>query len=101
MQKKQRRKIGRGGTMDLLKLLAVFCLIIAMIKLKKPLYASIAAGIVGTSILYDIGIVQTLKIIGASSVSPVTISLVLAFYSITFLQRMLENESNWFWPKCR
>ena len=77
--------------MDLLKLLAVFCLIIAMIKLKKPLYASIAAGIAGTSLLYDIGIMQTVKIISASSISPVTISLVLAFYSITFLQRMLEK----------
>ena len=77
--------------MDLLKLLAVFCLIIAVIKLKKPLYVSIAAGIAGTSLLYDIGIMQTLKIISASSISPVTISLVLAFYSITFLQRMLEK----------
>ena len=77
--------------MDLLKLLAVFCLIIAMVKLKKPLYVSIAAGIAGTSLLYDIGIMQTVKIISASSISPVTISLVLAFYSITFLQRMLEK----------
>ena len=77
--------------MDLLKLLAVFCLIIAVIKLKKPLYVSIAAGIAGTSLLYDIGIMQTLKIISVSSISPVTISLVLAFYSITFLQRMLEK----------
>ena len=55
--------------MDLLKLLAVFCLIIAVIKLKKPLYVSIAAGIAGTSLLYDIGIMQTLKIISVSSIA--------------------------------
>lgn len=77
--------------MDLLKLLAVFCLIITVIKLKKPLYVSILAGIIGASILYDISVIQTIKIISASSISSVTISLILAFYSITFLQRMLEK----------
>ena len=77
--------------MDLLKLLAVFCLIITVVKLKKPLYVSISAGIIGASLLYDIGVIQTIKIISVSSISPVTISLILAFYSITFLQRMLEK----------
>jgi len=77
--------------MDLLKLLAVFCLIITVIKLKKPLYVSISAGIIGASLLYDIGAIQTIKIVSVSSISPVTISLILAFYSITFLQRMLEK----------
>ncbi len=77
--------------MDLIKLAVVFFLIIAAIKFKKPLYVAVLAGAVGASILYGINAVQALKIMAAASVSPVTITLVLAFYSITFLQRMLEK----------
>ena len=77
--------------MDVLKLFVVFSLIIAAIKVKKPLYVAIFAGLVGTSLLYGIHPMQALEIMAASLVSPVTIMLVLAFYSITFLQRMLEK----------
>lgn len=77
--------------MDLIKILVVFFLIIAAIKFKKPLYVAIFAGLVGASVLYDISVIQTLKIMGASIISPVTIMLVFSFYSITFLQRMLEK----------
>ena len=77
--------------MDLIKLFLVFFLIVATLKLKKPLYVSILTGIAGTSLLYDVGLIQTVQIMGISSVSPITITLILAFYSITFLQRMLEK----------
>ena len=77
--------------MDLIKLFSVFFLIVATLKLKKPLYVSILTGIAGTSLLYDVGLIQTVQIMGISSISPITITLILAFYSITFLQRMLEK----------
>lgn len=77
--------------MDLIKLFLVFFLIVATLKLKKPLYVSILTGIAGTSLLYDVGLIQTVQIMGISSISPITITLILAFYSITFLQRMLEK----------
>ncbi len=77
--------------MDLLKLLAIFCLIIMILKFKKPLYAAILAGIAGACIAYGIDGIQAIKIMGFASVSPITVSLVLAFYTITFLQRMLEK----------
>lgn len=77
--------------MDLIKISVVFFLIIVAIKFKKPLYVAIFAGLVGASLLYDINALQTLKIMGTSIISPVTIMLVLSFYSITFLQRMLEK----------
>ena len=77
--------------MDLIKLLAVFCLIIMVIKFKKPLYAAILAGLAGASLLYGINVMQTLKIMGTASMSPITVSLILAFYTITYLQRMLEK----------
>ena len=84
--------------MDLIKLFLVFFLIVATLKLKKPLYVSILTGIAGTSLLYDVGLIQTVQIMGISSISPITITLILAFYSITFLQRMLEKrEKSFYW----
>ena len=80
--------------MDLIKLFLVFFLIVATLKLKKPLYVSILTGIAGTSLLYGVGFIQTVQIMGISSVSPITITLILAFYSITFLQRMMEKRKN-------
>ncbi|SDE36744.1 DUF401 family protein [Sporomusa acidovorans] len=77
--------------MDIIKLAVVFFLIVAAIKFKKPLHVAILAGTVGASILYDINALQALQIMGAASISPDTIMLVLSFYSITFLQRMLEK----------
>ena len=77
--------------MDIIKLAIVFFLIVAGIKFKKPLHVAILAGTVGASILYEINALQALKIMGAAIISPDTIMLVLAFYSITFLQRMLEK----------
>ena len=77
--------------MDIIKLLFVLVLIVVVLRLKKPLYIAILAGVLGTSILYGVGIVQTLKIAVTSSYSYQTIMLILAFYSITFLQRMLEK----------
>lgn len=82
--------------MDLVKILLVFIMIIVAMKFKKPLYISILVGIIGISIFFNVGIIQTLKIMGISSISQVTISLVLSFYSITFLQRMLEKREHLF-----
>ncbi len=77
--------------MDLLKMAVIFILIIAAIKFKKPLYIAIFAGLAGACVLYGIGPVQAVKIMGLAVISPVTVMLVLSFYSITFLQRMLEK----------
>ena len=54
--------------MDLIKLFLVFFLIVATLKLKKPLYVSILTGIAGTSLLYDVGFIQTVQIMGISSI---------------------------------
>jgi len=77
--------------MDLIKLSVVFFLIIVATKYKKPLYVAMGAGLVGACLLYGINPLQALEIMAMAVISPVTIMLVLAFYSITFLQRMLEK----------
>jgi len=65
-----------------------------VVKFNKPLYLSIAAGAAATIILYGINPLTALRLIAIGAFSKDTIYLVLAFYSITFLQRMLEKRGH-------
>ncbi|MGN9165822.1 DUF401 family protein [Tissierellaceae bacterium HCP3S3_D8] len=80
--------------MDVIKLVIVFTLIILLIRKGKSLSTSIFIGALITSILYNIGIVETIRIAFMSITSWTTLSVILAFYMITFLQRMLENRGH-------
>ncbi len=80
--------------MDIIKLLLIFTCIIVVIKFSKPLYISITAGILATIILYRINALDSLKLVIGGAFRKDTIYLVLAFYSITFLQRMLEKRKH-------
>lgn len=80
--------------MDIIKLVLIFSCIVIVIKLKKPLYASIFAGILGTILLYGINPLQSIKLMKNGALSLDTINLILAFYSITFLQRMMEKREH-------
>lgn len=80
--------------MDFAKLVLIFAFIIIFMRMKKPLYAAIAAGAVGTVLVYQIHPLEALQIAAASTVSRPTIVLVLSFYSITYLQRMLEKRGH-------
>jgi len=80
--------------MDIVKLLIIFTCIMVVLKLNKPLYISIAAGVAAAIILYGINPLTALKLIAVGIFSKDTIYLVLAFYSITFLQRMLEKRGH-------
>ena len=79
--------------MEVLKLVVVFLVIVAILKLKKPLAVAIAGACVSTSLLYGIGLIETLQITAKSLTSWGTISILLIFYMITFLQRMLEKRN--------
>lgn len=80
--------------MDIFKLIFILALIVGVMKFKQPLYAAIATGILGASALYSIWPLQAIKIMGQSMISWDTISLILAFYTITFLQRMLAKRDH-------
>lgn len=80
--------------MDIFKLTIIFLGIIFFIKLKKPLFISILAGVIITIILYKIPIASALSLAAKSVTSKETIYLVLAFYSITYVQRMLEKRGH-------
>jgi len=77
--------------MELLKLFCIFALIIAFVKRKFPLWTAIAAGMIFTILLFRVSPDNSLRLIYAATVSNDTIVLLLAFYSITFLQRMMEK----------
>lgn len=80
--------------MDAIKLVAIFALIIILIKIKKTLSFSIFCGAIATSILYNVGFIKTINVTFKSITSWSTISILLIFYMITFLQRMLEKRGH-------
>lgn len=65
-----------------------------VIKLRKPLYAAIGAGALCTVLLYGIDPLMVLRLTVKGTVSRDTIYLVLAFYTITYLQRMMESRGH-------
>lgn len=77
--------------MDAIKLAAIFTLIICLMKMKRPLSFSIICGIAAACVLFGIGINDAAKAIFESITSWDTLSLILIFYLIAFLQRMLEK----------
>ncbi len=80
--------------MDIIKLLIIFACIIFIMKLNKPLWLSIAAGIGAAIILYRISPINAISLMGRGVFSKITFELVAAFYTITFLQRMLEKRNH-------
>lgn len=77
--------------MELLKLIAVFAVILAILWIKRPLYQAVAGGIVATVLLYGIGLIDFARLTVGSVTSRSTIEIVLIIYLITYLQRMLEK----------
>lgn len=77
--------------MDIIKLVIIFLSIVLVIKFNKPLYMALLAGIITTILAYLINPLDSMGIILKGTFSRDTIYLVLAFYTITFLQRMLEK----------
>lgn len=80
--------------MDIVKLIIIFFSMVIVMRFNKPLYISIGAGIIATGILYLIDPSKMLSLFSKGIFSKDTLSLVLAFYSITFLQRMLEKRDH-------
>lgn len=80
--------------MDIIKLIAVFAIIVLVMRMNKPLYISVTVGSIATAILYGIGFTDLVPVLGRGIFGRDTITLVLAFYSITFLQRMLEKRGH-------
>ncbi|MGI6696289.1 MAG: DUF401 family protein [Christensenellales bacterium] len=77
--------------MELLILLLIFAIIAAGIGLKKPLYLSMGLAAAVGFLFYGVPVAQLPHILHQGVLGQSTINMVLAFYTITFLQRMLEK----------
>ncbi|MDR1831217.1 MAG: DUF401 family protein [Fusobacteriaceae bacterium] len=75
--------------MEMLKLVVVFAGI--MIFIRKPLWFAISVGVVIAVLIFRIPFFTSLSLAKKAVTSWDTVSLVLAFYTITFVQRMMES----------
>lgn len=80
--------------MEIVKLLAVFAVIVLVLKLKKPLFVSIIAGTIAAALLFSMSIDTFFSTLFKAATSWNTVSILLVFYLITFLQRMLEKRGS-------
>lgn len=77
--------------MDILKLMIVFAVLVVMLWLKCPLYQGILGAAAAVCILFGIAPAEAFDTALLSMTSWGTLSVLLVFYLITFLQRMLEK----------
>lgn len=80
--------------MDIVKLIIIFAVIIFVMRSNKPVAFSLIVGGLATILLYGLGINDIFISLREGILGRSTINLVLAFYSITFLQRMLEKRNH-------
>ena len=79
--------------MDVLLLAIVFlAIIIVLFIFKKPLFMALIVSIILAILLYQLSFADASKTILSSLSSYTTISVLLIFYLITFIQRMMEHE---------
>lgn len=78
--------------MELIKLAIIFLVIIVLINFKVPLSGCVAVGSVLGCILYQFGVLPSIKLAFFAVFNKTTIMLILITYLITFLQRMLEQK---------
>lgn len=77
--------------MGMLQLLAVLMVILFVLKLKKPLYTAIGAGIISAVLLYRISWNEALRLITRGVFQKDTLELILAFLGLNFLQQAMER----------
>jgi len=76
---------------ELLYLLAMFAAIVLVIWLKQPLYLAMLAGILTGALLFRVPVSAFGGILLRGVTGRDTLMMLLAFYTITYLQRMLES----------
>lgn len=77
--------------MDIIKLILVFCVIVVVLWFKKPMWMAVIAASLAAIGLYGLSMHESLTAIYNGITSKSTIETLVVFYSITFLQRMMEK----------
>lgn len=79
---------------DLVLLAIIFIVLLVLMARRVPLYAAMDLGILLGFVLFRLDLKAIGEILSKGALSKTTIYLVLAFYSITFLQRMMEKRNH-------
>lgn len=69
----------------------VFVIIVLLIRAKKPLYLAIGGGVLASIVLYRVSPGDTVRVLVEETFSSENISVLMSFYLVTFLQKMLEH----------
>lgn len=80
--------------MDILKLLGVFAILIIVMWAKKPLSVAMFCSIIGAAAFYQLPLSSAWSAVVKGGASWPTLEVLLVFYSITFIQRMMEKRKN-------
>lgn len=80
--------------MAIIKLLVVFAVMVIVLKLKKPLFLSIIGATIAAALLFGIGWGPFFSALYRGATGWGTLSILLVFYLIAFLQRMLEKRGS-------
>lgn len=80
--------------MDMIKLLVIFAIIILFLRRRQPLMVAVTAAGVAAVFLYQLPKEAAWRAVVKGGTGWTTIETLLVFYSITYLQRMLEKRKN-------
>ncbi len=80
--------------MSLLFLAIIFLSIVVMLRLKQPLYRAILTAMILTVLLFQLPLETVSTTLIRSATSTSTLSILLIFYLIAYLQRMLESRGS-------
>lgn len=79
---------------DLIKVSVIFLVIILVTRFKKGLEVAMLGGVLATILLYGISFKDSMLLSYKGIRAPATIEMILAFYFITFMQRILEDRGH-------
>lgn len=77
--------------MEIIKLILVFLAVVVVMAFKKPLYLAMFAGILTSILAFGLDLGGSFNAMLSGVLSKDMLNLVLSFYIITFLQRMMEK----------
>ena len=77
--------------MDILRLLAVFAVIVITTRLKKPLWMALAGASIVTGLVFGLPLETFFGSVWGAATSATTLTLLVVVYSLTFLQQLMEE----------
>ena len=77
--------------LPILSLGIIFMVIVVLLGMKKPLYQAILGGLFMTVVLFQVSPAEWPRLVGKVFTQWGSLSILISFYLITYLQRVLES----------